>query len=153
MLRKTHLAIGVAATVYLLPHINDRFIFMFTAMMATLLPDIDKGIGFLRLDFWKKSKAETPNHRGFLHSYTFCILISVLLAFFYPVLSLPFFIGYSMHLFADSFTVIGIRPFWPFNFVSKGGITTGSKMEDVVFWVFVLFDIFLVAFLYARFWQ
>ncbi len=138
--------------VYFLPHVNDKVIFAITTMVATILPDFDKKLSFLRLDFWRRNNGETPNHRRFLHSYTFCILAAVLLAFFYPIIALPFFLGYSMHLFADSFTVKGIKPFWPLKYVSSGKITTGSKTEDVVFWVFVLIDVFLIVFFFSQFW-
>ncbi|MEK6895740.1 MAG: metal-dependent hydrolase [Nanoarchaeota archaeon] len=146
MLRKTHLAIGLAAAIYFLPHVTDKTIFFIGVVISTLLPDLDRMFGFLR--FPRQDKSGTPNHRGFMHSYTFCILIAVLLAMFYPILALSFFLGYSLHLFADSFTVKGIKPFWPINFVSSGKITTGSKVEDVVFWIFVMIDVFLLVFLF-----
>lgn len=145
MLRKTHLAIAFGIAVYFLHHVNDKVIFFSFVIISTFLPDIDTKMNFFK--FWKRNP-NNPGHRGFLHSYTFCILISIILAFFYPILALPFFIGYSFHLFADSFTVKGIRPFWPLKTVSKGSITTGGKTEQVVFWVFVLVDVFLVVFFF-----
>jgi len=83
-------------------------------------------------------------HRGFFHSYTFCIPASIALSFIFPILALPFFLGYSFHIFADSFTPQGIRPFWPFKAVSKGPVTSGSKLDDVVFWLFAMLDVLLV---------
>ena len=130
---------------YFLNHINNKPIFFFIVLVSTLLPDLDRGFGISKLKFWKKDSSETPNHRGVFHSYTFCIAISLLFAFFYPILALPFFLGYSMHLFADSFTVKGIKPFWPLKFTSSGKITTGGKAESAVFWVLVFVDVFLLA--------
>lgn len=145
MLRKTHLAIALGIIIYFLPRVDNKFIFFIFVMISTLLPDFDTKFSFIK--FWK-TNPETANHRGFLHSYTFAILITLLFAFFYPLLALPFFIGYSFHLFTDSFTVKGIRPFWPLKYVSKGSVSTGGKTELAIFWVFILLDIFLVVFLF-----
>lgn len=140
MLRRTHLAIGIGVALYFLPHIKNPFAFFPLMLVSTLLPDLDRNFGFSKLMFWKKDDSETPNHRGFFHSYTFCVLASILFALFLPILALPFFLGYSMHLFADSFTIKGIKPFWPLKTFSKGKIITGGKIEITLFWVFVLID-------------
>lgn len=145
MLRRTHLAIGLASAFYFLPKVNSKLIFLIVVVIATLIPDLDRGMNIFKLDFWK-GRPPGPGHRGFLHSYTFCIFVSLLFALFYPLLALPLFLGYSLHLFADSFTVKGIRPFWPFKLTSSGKITTGGKIEAVIFFVFILIDVFLVAF-------
>jgi membrane-bound metal-dependent hydrolase YbcI (DUF457 family) len=50
------------------------------------------------------------------------------MVFLFPVIALGFFLGYGLHLFADSFTKEGITPFYPFSRMkSSGGITTGGK--------------------------
>ena len=145
MLRRTHLAIGLASAFYFIPRVNSKIIFLVAVIISTMLPDLDRGMNFFKLDFWT-GKNPGPGHRGFLHSYTICILIALFLAFVYPILALPFFLGYSLHLFADSFTVKGIRPFWPLRIISSGKITTGGKVEAVIFFVFLLIDVFLVVF-------
>jgi inner membrane protein len=145
MLRRTHLAIGLASAFYFLPRVNSKLIFLAVVIISTLLPDLDRGMNFFKFDYWR-GKPPTPGHRSFLHSYTICILVAILLAFIYPLLALPFFLGYSLHLFADSFTMRGIKPFWPLKFTSSGKISTGGKMESVIFFVFVLIDVFLVVF-------
>ena len=103
----------------------------------------------LQLKFWKKDLSKTPNHRGIFHSYTFAIIVAILLAMFLPILAFPFFLGYSVHLFADSFTVKGIKPFWPLKFTSSGKVATGGKIEIVIFWVFIFINVFLLAFLFV----
>ncbi len=148
MLRRTHLAIGAAVALYFLPHVNNQLAFIPILIISTLLPDMDRIIGPSKLMFWKKDSSETPNHRGMFHSYTFCILLSVLFAFFSPLLALPFFLGYSTHLFADSFTVKGIKPFWPLKVTSSGKVSTGGTLEITVFWVFILVDLFILVFLF-----
>lgn len=148
MLKRTHIAISLAAGLNLLPVVNNKWLFLPIVLIASFIPDIDSrfsSIGKYKIFRIFQIGSE---HRGILHSYTFCILISFIFAFFYPIVAFPFFIGYSMHLLADSFTVRGIRPFWPLKTVSEGSITTGGKTEDVVFWVFVFVNVFLSIFLF-----
>lgn len=143
MLRRTHLAIGLAIALHFSLYVQDKFVFFVMVLLATLLPDIDSKFSWAwRMPFTKPAPVENT-HRGLFHSYTFCIPASIALAFVFPVLALPFFFGYSFHIFADSFTPQGIRPFWPMKQVSKGPVTTGSKVEDVLFWIFVMLDAFL----------
>ena len=86
-------------------------------------------------------------HRGIFHSFTFCILISVILAGFFPVVALGFFLGYSLHLLADSFTAAGIRPFWPSKISSSWKIKTGGLTETSLFAFFLLADLIIFIFM------
>ena len=60
------------------------------------------------------------------------------LVFFFPILALGFFLGYGLHLFADSFTRDGIRPFYPFKKKTSGRLRTGSKLEASVLVIFII---------------
>jgi membrane-bound metal-dependent hydrolase YbcI (DUF457 family) len=148
MLRRTHLAIGVGTALNLLPHVNNEYLFFVIVMIATVLPEIDSGIPNLWKGWLSDKAEEGTSHRGFLHSYTFCIPASLVIAFIYPFAALPFFLGYSFHLFADSFTVEGIRPFWPWSRVSKGIVVNGSLVENSIFWTIVFVDILLFVLLF-----
>jgi len=143
MLRRTHFAIVVFFILLFLQHVNDKIIFVFAALLATLIPDVDSAFstlgkhkGFRFLQFFVE-------HRGLIHSLTFCIVISVILAFFFPTVSLGFFLGYSIHLFVDSFTKEGIVPFWPYPKKSTWRLKTGSFLESSIFLVFLLADVLL----------
>lgn len=57
------------------------------------------------------------------------LVITLFFALFFPVISLPFFLGYSLHLFADSFTIQGIKPFYPIKKVSSWKIKTGGNLN------------------------
>ena len=83
-------------------------------------------------------------HRGFFHSFTFLILITIVFSMFIPVLALGFFVGYSSHLLSDSFTKEGIMPFYPWKKKSYGMLRTGGKIETGIFLGFVVADLFLV---------
>ena len=83
------------------------------------------------------------NIGGVFHSFSFAILISIVLAIFIPVLSLGFFAGYSIHLISDSFTREGIQPFWPFRVKSSGFIASGGKIEETLFFSLMVIDVIL----------
>lgn len=144
MLIKTHLVIGLFGILLFLPFVEGKIVFVLVALIATLLPDVDSAystLGHKRffgfLQFFVK-------HRGILHSFTFLILLTVIFVFFIPTLALGFFLGYSLHLFADSFTKEGIIFFFPFKAKSVGKIKTGGRIETVIFVLFLMIDILLV---------
>ena len=88
-------------------------------------------------------------HRGLFHSFTFCILVTFILTLYWPDLAFPFFLGYGLHLLADSWTVEGIKPFWPMKLVSRGNVKVGGTIENTLFLVFVLMDILFAILLFA----
>ncbi len=152
MIWKTHLAIGLAIALYFANRVTKPWIFIPVVLAASLFPDIDSGFSYLgRKPIFKPIQMATM-HRGIIHSYTICILLSIAIAFFYPIFALPFFLGYSFHLFADSFTSQGIRPFWPLKGMSNGIVVVGGKIEKTIFYIFVLIDsVLLGSFIYSFF--
>lgn len=143
MLLKTHLAFAALVIILFVEHVNSPWIFIAMVVVATVIPDLDlsssswgRHLIFRPLQFFVK-------HRGIFHSFTFAVLASVLLAIFWPVASLGFFIGYSVHLITDSFTKEGIQPFWPLKAKSRGFITSGGKIEESLFFSLVVIDIIL----------
>tara|TARA_Y100000310_G_C20597240_1_gene771152 strand:+ start:978 stop:1430 length:453 start_codon:yes stop_codon:yes gene_type:complete len=143
MLLKTHLAFAVLMIILFLEHVNHKFTFALLVLIATVLPDLDSGFSswgrhliFRPLQFFTK-------HRGIIHSFTFGVLVSVILAFFWPIASLGFFIGFSVHLICDSFTVDGIKPFWPLKMKSSGFIRSGRRVEESLFFGLIFVDVVL----------
>ncbi|MCH7567882.1 MAG: metal-dependent hydrolase [Nanoarchaeota archaeon] len=148
MLMKTHLVIGAFAVVFFLPYVSHKLIFVPVVLIASLLPDIDSGFSTLgRRKIFRPLQFLTK-HRGIIHSFTFCIAVSVLLAFYFPLIAFPFFLGYALHLLADSWTIEGIRPFWPLKDISRGKIRVGGTMEETVFIVFIILDAIFLIFLF-----
>jgi len=143
MLKKTHLVIGLFAALFFLPYINHKIVFFPVVLIASLVPDLDTII-FPKKDYRILKMLKSDPYKNFMHSYTFCISLSAALAFFYPVLALPFFIGYSFHLFFDSLTVQGIAPFWPFKVKAKGRIVPGGMVEKAITVIFGFLSILLV---------
>mgnify|MGYP001576810429 CR=1 FL=1 len=140
MLKRTHLALGVAVALYFLPHVNNKLIFLATVIISTMLPNLEQVLSRGKVEGALK---QVFMHRGILHTYTLCIAASIFLAFFYPMFALPFFLGYSFHLTLDAFTTDGIRPFWPLKRRSTGKIRTGSKVDSTIFYILILFDLAL----------
>src|SRR3989344_2145555 len=130
MLKRTHLAVAFANAFYFLPYVNNKLVFFPVILLSTLLPDIDSAFSSVGRHKIFRPLQWIFNHRGAIHSYTVAMALSILLAFFYPVLAFPFFLGYSFHLFLDAFTVQGIAPFWPFKKRSEGRIVTGGRVEN-----------------------
>jgi membrane-bound metal-dependent hydrolase YbcI (DUF457 family) len=55
-------------------------------------------------------------------------------------------LGYSSHLISDSFTIDGVKFFYPFGKSYSGKIRTGGLVEKSIFVVFSLVDLTLVIF-------
>jgi membrane-bound metal-dependent hydrolase YbcI (DUF457 family) len=148
MLIRTHIALSMLVILLFLPHISNKFLFIGFGLLATFLPDIDSGFSTLGKNRGMKVLQVFTRHRGFIHSFTFCIMLSVLLAIFWPAACLGFFLGYSLHLFADSFTPEGVTPFWPYKGISKWYLKTGSRIETTFFISLAALDLLVFIFLF-----
>ena len=145
------MAIAVFVILLFIQQVNNKVVFTFVVLLATLLPDMDlsgstvgKKRGFRPLQFFVE-------HRGPIHSLTFCLIIAIILSFFFPTLAFAFFLGYAIHLFSDSFTKEGIMPFWPYDKKVSWRLKTGGFVESSVFLVFMLVDVFLAIFVFLSF--
>ena len=146
MLIRTHLAMTALLVLIFLPYVSAKGWFVAIALVATLIPDIDTAFStvgktklFRIIQFFVK-------HRGAIHSLTIAVVISAILAYLWPVVALPFFLGYSFHIFLDSFTVEGVMPFWPYRKRSSWKIRVGSRIETSFFILLLVVDllVFLV---------
>ena len=146
MYLKTHLTITLFVVLLVLSFFENKVVFILVALIATLIPDIDtkkSKIGkykiFRGLQFFF-------SHRGPIHSFTFLILICFLLSLWNFVIAVAFFIGYGLHLFADSFTKMGIYGFWPLKRRFYWKIKTGGNIENFIFSVFLVADVFILVY-------
>jgi membrane-bound metal-dependent hydrolase YbcI (DUF457 family) len=149
MLIKTHLAITIFAILVFFQQVNSQIWFVVIALIATIIPDIDSssstiGRNATIVNIFTK-------HRGFIHSFTLLFLLTLYFALLLPVAALPFFLGYGLHLFADSFTMEGIKPFYPSKKVISWKVKTGGKSETAVFITFILIDLLTFVFLFTNF--
>ncbi len=140
MLLRTHYLITLFGILVLFSYVENKIIFVVIALIATALPDADSP--FTKIGNRKISKILQvfTKHRGIIHSFTFLFSLTLIFVFFIPQIALGFFLGYSLHLFADCFTFDGIYPFWPLKAKSSWRISTGEKWEKIIFILFAFID-------------
>lgn len=143
MLLRTHVVFAILFILVFVQHVQSKLIFILMLLVSTIIPDLDSSdssygrhMVFRPLQFFTK-------HRGIIHSFTTAVLLSIVLAVFWPVGSLGFFLGYSIHLICDSFTRDGIQLFWPLKVKSSGPITSGGRIEEVLFVTLIFVDILI----------
>jgi len=113
-------------------------------LLATFIPDIDSRFSTIGQKKIARLLQIFTKHRGMIHSFTFLLTITLVLVLFFPVVALGFFLGYASHLFADSFSVDGIMPFYPSKKKSCGVVRTGGRSEIIVFVIFIIADLGLL---------
>jgi len=144
MLIKTHLAITLCFVLVFFNYVEDKLVFVFVALVATFIPDIDSRFSSIGQKKVARILQFFTKHRGVIHSYTFLFVVTFFIVLFFPVIAFGFFLGYGLHLFADSFTKEGIVPFYPNRKRCSWKISTGGKTEILIFVLFVIIDVSLV---------
>jgi membrane-bound metal-dependent hydrolase YbcI (DUF457 family) len=85
-------------------------------------------------------------HRGMIHSFVGAFITYILfMLFFGSTYAGAVFIGYSSHLFLDSFTPRGIRPFWPLKPKLNGIVRSGGIFELILFFLFLVSVLLMLA--------
>ncbi|HLD37786.1 MAG TPA: metal-dependent hydrolase [Candidatus Nanoarchaeia archaeon] len=143
MMLRTHMAIALFAVLLFVSHVNYKFAFVIVALAAAALPDADSAFSTVGRAKPMRILQFFVKHRSFIHSFTLAILLSLVFAFIIPAIALPFFLGYSLHVFTDAFTKEGIMPFWPWKKKSSGFVKTGGRIDSSVFLVFAVIDVIL----------
>lgn len=151
MMLKTHLALSVLVSLMFVSSVSNKGIFLAVLLIATIIPDIDTGFSTAGKNVFLKPLQFFVRHRGILHSFTFCVVVSFLIAYFFPSISLAFFLGYGFHLFLDSFTQEGIMPFWPWSKKSSGIFRTGGRAETSVFVILLILDLVMIIVFFKNF--
>ena len=144
MLFKTHIAIGVFAAILFIPLVSNPWSFVLVTLIASVIPDIDTAFSKVGRNMPAKVVQVFTIHRGMVHSLTICVLLSLIISVFVPRLAFGFFLGYSIHLLADSFSKMGITPFWPYSRVAKGMLPVGGVVERGIFFTFVVIDLMFI---------
>lgn len=144
---RTHVAFALMFVLMFVTSVQNKLVFIFVALLASLIPDLDSTHSFLGKYVILRPIQWLLKHRGLMHSLTFCVIVALLLDFVWPVLAFPFFLGYSSHILLDSFSIDGIRPFWPSRKEIKGILKTDGVTEKVTFFVLILVDVLLLAYI------
>lgn len=143
MYLQTHLVITIFAVLLLVGQVSNKIGFIIAALIGTLLPDTD--MRFSRVGKYKIFRIPQlfVEHRGLTHSFIFLgIVVLVLMLFSYEI-ALGFFVGYALHLFLDSFSVRGLRFFYPFGKRTKGRFKSGGFLDTFLFILFLFLDLLL----------
>ncbi|MFA4953162.1 MAG: metal-dependent hydrolase [Candidatus Pacearchaeota archaeon] len=144
MLLRTHFTITLFAVLILLSSVEHKISFVLMSFAATLIPDLDTPFSKVGNHLILRPFQFFVKHRGLIHSFTFLSLLTLFFVLFFPILALGFFLGYGLHLFADSFSVEGIQVLYPFKKKIFWRIRTGGKTEMSIFVVFLLANLFLI---------
>lgn len=144
MFFRTHLLVTLLAVLFFIPSVENKFVFAFFAFLATLIPDIDTAYSKIGHYKFFKPLHFFVKHRGVIHSFVFLFSITLFFVLFYPIAAAGFFLGYSLHLFLDSFTIEGIKPFYPWGKGISGKIRTGGKTETSLFIILLLCCVFMI---------
>lgn len=151
MLLRTHLVFGLLIGLLSLKYLNIPNIYVFLAILclASALPDIDEPCSRIGRKIRPLSTIieKVFGHRNLLHSIF--PLITIFLTFFYildwNVAGIAFLLGYSSHLFLDTFTYMGVGFLHP---LYKGRITgfikTGGIVEHVIFFILMFANILVL---------
>ena len=143
MMFKTHLMFGILLGVFVVKYFSLESGFWFTLVCGffAILPDID----FHKSKIGMKVKPLSwlinvfLGHRGLIHSFLMAfILYALFFIMFGGVWGVAAFLGYNSHIFLDSFTKKGTKPFWPLK-IRISGILKGNGTID-----YFLFFLFLV---------
>ena len=113
-------------------------------ILASAFVDIDEKNSKVGKSFVFRPIQFLFRHRGFFHSLIACLTFSIIIAFFNQWAGFGFFVGYLSHLIMDAMTSSGVMFFWPLKFKIKGFVKSGSILEDVVFVLLLLLDVFIV---------
>ncbi|WP_039239256.1 metal-dependent hydrolase [Clostridium novyi] len=161
MLRKTHLATGLAATSIFMRTPKDFLIVALFTALGSLMPDIDAPaasifkrleyisylviLSFIYIFFSDKVIpfislailtvfAATRKHRTFTHSILSMLAFTACITFISVKGTIFFTAGYGLHLICDSLTVMGVPVFYPFveKRFSFNMMKTGSKEDRML---------------------
>ena len=144
MMYRTHLMVGVFFALLFLPAIENKISFAIVVLFCSLLPDVDSMHSKLGRHWFLRPIQWCIKHRDMLHSFTFCIIFTLFFVFYFPILALPFFLGYAGHLVSDAITIEGIRAWWPSKKRIEGKIKTDGKAEKWFYYVLILANFFFL---------
>jgi len=144
MLFRTHIVFSLAVYFLLSYFIAMPFYVLIFVLLATVFVDIDIKNSWAGNRWYLRPLQIFTKHRGFLHSIFVGVLLSLILGSVSLWAGFGFFVGYVSHLFLDCLTKGGVKLFWPLRFKIKGFVRSGGIVEQVVFVLLLLGDIFVV---------
>ena len=151
MLSRTHLAITGFFVLFFIQRIEgNQLTFVLISFFASLIPDIDSRFSRIGKKKTWRILQFFVKHRGIIHSFIFLFVITGLFVLFFPKIAFPFFLGYGLHLFADCFTLRGVRVFYPSDKRVSGRIKSGGRTETIIFVCLLCLNFLFLIFLLLK---
>lgn len=150
MIFRTHLALGFLIGLLSLSFLDiaNPVIFIVLITIFSSLPDIDHPRSKIgrKFFFFSAPISLIFKHRGFFHSiFPPIILFSIFTYFKISFLAFAIAIGYIAHLIGDAMTKEGINFLHPLSTLRiQGPLTTGGKLEVIIFVALMIADIAFV---------
>ncbi len=155
---KTHINGGILMGLYVNLQLTNKSlistgIFLGTALVGSLLPDIDHKNSYIGRKVKTVSKAinKFAGHRKLFHAPLFYLLLySIALGMVTKNLLQVglngLFLGILSHLVLDSFTIGGLPWFYPLskNKFSLSNLKTNSKLEDILCGILICINVIIV---------
>ncbi len=151
MLFRTHIVFSLVVYFLISYYVEIPFYVLIFVLLATVFVDIDVKSSKFGNRWYFRPLQWVVRHRGIFHSLFFAVLISLIIGGINLWVGFGFFVGYLSHLFLDCFTRSGVRLFWPLRFKIKGFVRSGGIIEEVVFVLFLLGDVFWLGILLVVF--
>ena len=155
MLTRTHLVTAVLFYFILLEFlvVPHRILFLIFVMLGAVVVDVDSRRSRVGRGWWFRPLQWFVKHRGVFHSLLFGLVLSLIVGFVAGLVlgqsglwaGVGFFVGYVVHLFGDMMTPAGVRVLYPIynRKISFGVVRSGGLVEEVLFVLVLLLDIFL----------
>lgn len=144
MLGRTHLALALFISTFYFSHysygVMTDIVLLITFILGSIFPDIDTPKSLLG--------RKTPlipylfKHRGFFHSITAMIMISLILGLaIKPLVGIFFAAGFSSHLILDAISKEGIKVMGK---KIKGPLKVGSLYEHILYLALLVLSLFFM---------
>lgn len=144
MLFWTHLIVGIFGILLFISRYENWLGFLVFGIIGSVFLDIDSHNSKLGKKFLSRVSVSFTKHRGFIHSFLFVFLIYLILYYLFGSISTGFLIGGIIHLILDSFTIQGVKLFFPLKYRFRSFVRSGGFFEIILFLIFLILDVFLV---------
>ena len=145
MLARTHASVALALSLFLADRYSLSIYFILTAVLFSLLPDLDTPKSFIGRRIWPLSWLIKliVGHRTLFHAVWLWAITIILVYPLNKAVALGIGVGYITHLLLDSLTRSGVQLFFPLAYRIRGPLKTGRIVEGVLFLSTLMIAVFL----------
>ena len=144
MLIKTHIVFGLLLYLLVVTYVQNSIVFLIGVLIGVVIVDIDSKTSTIGKSILLRPIQLFLRHRGLTHSLLFGFILTAIFYTFSVNFSIGFIIGFLSHVFLDCLTPRGVALLWPLsNFKFKFFIKSGGYLEDILFVLILLLDLYL----------